>query len=194
MRNKKQNPVVERSAFCQDTREMEDRKMHVAAGICFRKDKILIARRGSEKNAPLLWEFPGGKVEPGETPRKALKRELQEELDLDLEPAEKIGESRIIYRGTTIRMECFAVPVPSASSPAPLEHEELAWTVPEEWQSYDWAPSDIPLIEDPRFIRSAKDLLLPNRIGGMIKRAYASALGTLFDHKATGFFRKKKVR
>ena len=124
---------------------MDKTEIHVTAALCLKNEKILIARRSAAGSSPLLWEFPGGKVEPGESARQALKRELMEELYLEAEIGAFAGESRVETGGRFIRMECFLVSL-DEQVPHPREHEELRWVTPEEWSVYNWAPADIPLV------------------------------------------------
>ena len=93
-----------------------------------------------------MWEFPGGKVEPGETDEDALVREIQEELDVSIAVKEFVAESIQDVAGTTIHLlgyRCLlAHEVPSAST----DHDELFWFKPEEVDFEHWAPADIPLL------------------------------------------------
>ena len=109
---------MENAAFCQDA-EMGLKRIHVVAALCCRDGKILIARRSANGSAPLLWEFPGGKIEEGESPRQALERELSEELNLNLnlKTAIQLGDSRIIHENREILMECFYFILPPGINP-----------------------------------------------------------------------------
>ena len=140
---------------------MSQQRIHITAALCTRGKQVLIARRSSVMSSPLLWEFPGGKVEAGETAFAALQRELKEELDLSVIPAKKIGESTVSLGKKVLFMECFHVPLPPCIHPVKMEHHELAWTEPSRWRAYDWAPADIPLVEDPEFLRIVGKLLTP---------------------------------
>ncbi len=139
---------------------MESPVIHVAAGVCLRERRILITRRSPKMSAPGLWEFPGGKVEPGESPREALIRELKEELCLAAAPGVKLGESRIPFRSGHLRMECFHVALEKTEEPVLLEHDGMSWITTEDFGAYHWGPADVPLVEDPAFIERVKRLLL----------------------------------
>ena len=75
----------------------------VTAAIITNDDKILIAQRGKDENLAGKWEFPGGKIEKGETPQQCLKREIQEELELNIEVGEFFGESIYTYSNGQIK-------------------------------------------------------------------------------------------
>jgi 8-oxo-dGTP diphosphatase len=73
------------------------RRVRVAAGVCFRDGEILLTRRPPGGEHGLLWEFPGGKIEPGETPEQALVREIREELGVDCEALAVLDRARHTY-------------------------------------------------------------------------------------------------
>ncbi|MEO6773544.1 MAG: (deoxy)nucleoside triphosphate pyrophosphohydrolase [Kofleriaceae bacterium] len=137
---------------------MSDRKrMLVVAGLVVRDGRILITQRGPVQNQPelaLKWEFPGGKVEPGEAPVDALIRELREEIGVTVEVG-RIWEVLFhAYPGFDLVMLVFActiVPVTSLGSldaePRPLEVHDLAWVTAGELAGWDILPADRPLVE-----------------------------------------------
>ncbi len=118
--------------------------MVVGAAIV-RGGRVLAARRTAPASAAGRWEFPGGKVEPGETDAGSLVREVEEELgvrvrvDRWLAGAEEVGE-RYLLR--------VAVAVLEAGEPAPTEHDELRWLGAAELDQVDWLDADRPFLDE----------------------------------------------
>ena len=108
--------------------------------------EILCALRGPEMTLPNYWEFPGGKIEVGETKEKALKREIQEELGCTIEVFEPVEDTTYEYDKFIVRLETFMAKVISGT-PVISEHAEIKWVTRKELPSLNWAPADIPAIE-----------------------------------------------
>ncbi|KAA0948877.1 (deoxy)nucleoside triphosphate pyrophosphohydrolase [Sporosarcina sp. ANT_H38] len=108
--------------------------------------KILCALRGPEMTLPNYWEFPGGKIEEGETKKEALKREIQEELGCMIEVFDQVEDTTYEYEKVIVRLETFMSKVISGT-PALSEHAEIRWISREELLLLNWAPADIPAIE-----------------------------------------------
>lgn len=118
----------------------------VVAAVIRHDAQFLCARRKLEKSWGGLWEFPGGKVEPGELPRLALRRELAEELGLDVAVGEKLGEI-ISGDGPQIRLEFYECDIPSQIELQSTDHDLIVWLPREELLSLEWAPADLPFVQ-----------------------------------------------
>jgi 8-oxo-dGTP diphosphatase len=100
------------------------------------------------KHLPLKWEFPGGKVEPGENPATAIVREIKEELGCDVTITRALPPFLHDYRTVVIEMLPFVCALaPASPAPYPHEHVALAWVKPAELRSYDLAAADLPIVE-----------------------------------------------
>lgn len=122
-----------------------DPLLDVVAGVIERRGRWLLAQRPPHKAHAGLWEFPGGKVDAGESLAQALKRELNEELALD--PV-TVGDALDVQVGETLRLHFLAVATESA--PIVLEHTAIGWFRPEEAAALDLAPLDRAFVEHLR--------------------------------------------
>lgn len=114
--------------------------VRVAAAVIFDGDRVFATRRGHGEWAG-CWEFPGGKVEPGETPRDALRREIIEELDTEIAVGEKIATVVYDYPSFRLDMDCFAATVIKGALEL-REHDAAAWLSFDELDGVDWLPAD----------------------------------------------------
>jgi 8-oxo-dGTP diphosphatase len=118
----------------------------VVVGVALLDDhgRLLAARRSAPSALAGGWEFPGGKVEPGETDEQALQREVREELGVDIVLADRIGGDWPLKDGWVLRLWTGTV---VAGVARPLEdHDELRWLLPAEWGSVEWLPADWPIV------------------------------------------------
>lgn len=119
--------------------------IEVTAAILEKEDKILIARRAAGKHLAGFWEFPGGKTEPNESPQSGLKRELKEELGIDIAIDRYIGESIYQYPEKTIQLLGYTGYISSGIITL-HDHDQIAWVHVGELNHYKMAPADVPLI------------------------------------------------
>lgn len=119
----------------------------VTAGIIEKDGKILIARRKTGKCIGAKWEFPGGKLEEGETLEECLKRELKEELDIEVEIKDFVASS--LFYCSDIEIELLAYNVKYLSGEIKLtDHEEVKWVLPEELSGYEFTLPDVPIVQE----------------------------------------------
>lgn len=117
----------------------------VVAAIIIEKNKVFATQRGYGEFKD-GWEFPGGKLEPDETPEKALVREIQEELDTKVEVLELLDTVEYDYPGFHLSMDCFICKI-AAGNLVLKEHEAAKWLTKETLDSVEWLPADLKLIE-----------------------------------------------
>ncbi|OLF53414.1 (deoxy)nucleoside triphosphate pyrophosphohydrolase [Pseudomonas chlororaphis] len=122
-------------------------KEPVAAAVVHLNGKILIARRAPHQKLAGMWEFPGGKLERGETPQDCITRELREELGVESVAGEILTSTTYTYPGGMI--ELIAVRVDLQSTQFVLQvHDLIEWVRPHELLRYDLAPADVPIAEE----------------------------------------------
>ena len=119
----------------------------VVAALIWEKDKFLICQRPANKARALLWEFVGGKVEPGESMQQALVRECKEELDVQVNVGRQFMQVIHEYPDMLIRLTLFHCNIPEGF-PKALEHNDLAWIHPNQTDLYDFCPADTDILKE----------------------------------------------
>ena len=121
------------------------KKVEVVAAVIRDKDKIFATQRGYGEFKD-GWEFPGGKMEPGETPQQALVREIKEELDTEIEVQELIDTVEYDYPTFHLTMHCFWARIKEGNLIL-KEHEAAKWLTKDTLNTVDWLPADEGLVE-----------------------------------------------
>ena len=121
------------------------KKVEVVAAVIRDKDKIFATQRGYGEFKD-GWEFPGGKMEPGETPQQALVREIKEELDTEIEVQELIDTVEYDYPTFHLTMHCFWARIKEGNLIL-KEHEAAKWLTKDTLNTVDWLPADEELIK-----------------------------------------------
>ena len=118
----------------------------VVAALIRDGDRFMICRRPAYKKRGLLWEFVGGKAEPGESKEAALVRECREELDVEIRVGAPYMELTHVYPDITVRLTLFTCAIVSGV-PKLLEHQDLKWITPAEIPAYDFCPADAEILQ-----------------------------------------------
>lgn len=113
----------------------------VVAALIWEGEKFMICQRPAHKARGLLWEFVGGKVEPGETKEQALIRECREELAVTLSVGDVFMDVAHEYPDITVHLTLFNATI-ADGVPQKLEHNDIRWIIPEEIPEYDFSPAD----------------------------------------------------
>ena len=120
--------------------------INVTAAIIEKEGKFLIAKRNKGKHLENKWEFPGGKIEPQETPKECLLRELEEEFGITAEITDFVAESIFDYGDRKIRLLGYRAKYISGEFRLNA-HDEIRWVSADEFSKFDFAEADLPLIE-----------------------------------------------
>lgn len=123
-----------------------DMMVEVVAALIWDRDKFLICQRPAHKARALLWEFVGGKVEPGETKVQALIRECQEELAITLSVGDVFMEVSHVYPDLFVHLTLFHATI-AEGVPQMLEHNDIQWITPAEIPNYDFCPADEEILK-----------------------------------------------
>lgn len=119
----------------------------VVAALIWDEGRFMICQRPAHKKRGLLWEFVGGKVEPGETKQQALVRECREELDIGISVGEEFMQVLHEYPDITITLTLFNASI-KEGVPRLLEHNDLKWITPEEIPQYEFCPADEDILKE----------------------------------------------
>jgi 8-oxo-dGTP diphosphatase len=116
------------------------------AAVISKDDKFLVCRRASHKSLPGFWEFPGGKVESGESDPEALKREIQEELGVEIQVLEFICRSEIRVGTQKIEMYSYSVVLVSNEPSSSSDHDAMRWVSVQELTDLQFPELDLPVV------------------------------------------------
>jgi 8-oxo-dGTP diphosphatase len=123
-----------------------DKCIQVACAIVLEEDRVFVAQRSELMNLPLKWEFPGGKVEENESPEACLKREIKEELNLELEIVQAFPSN---FHSYSLGKEIELIPFLCRLLGGDLvlkEHKNYVWKEVDKLHSLDWAEADLPIL------------------------------------------------
>lgn len=120
--------------------------IEVVAALIWADNKFMICQRPAHKARALLWEFVGGKVEPGETKEQALIRECQEELAVTVSVGDLFMEVTHEYPDITVHLTLFNAVI-GEGTPQKLEHNDIQWITPAEISRYDFCPADEEILQ-----------------------------------------------
>lgn len=140
----------------------------VVAALIWDQDKFMICQRPAHKARGLLWEFVGGKVEPGETKEQALIRECQEELAVTLNVGEVFMDVIHEYPDLTVHLTLFHASI-REGTPQKLEHNDICWITVDEIDQYEFCPADVEILRRLRMPAKTYHKLVRDRIPEIIE-------------------------
>ncbi|GAB3531832.1 8-oxo-dGTP diphosphatase MutT [Pontibacter brevis] len=121
--------------------------LKVTCAIIEKGNRVLVTQRSAAMREPLLWEFPGGKVEPGETEEECLVREIREELHLEVKPLQRM--TPVLHRTPIKAIELIPyICTVEGGEIRLLEHCAFEWTVYDNLRMYEWCLPDLPVVEE----------------------------------------------
>ena len=120
--------------------------IHVVGAVIIENGKVMCAQRGHTRSLPYKWEFPGGKIENDESPREALKREINEEMHCRVKVLKQVEQTVYEYDFGIVHLNTYYCEL-IEGKPVLTEHVSIKWMAPYELESLDWAPADIPAIK-----------------------------------------------
>ena len=126
--------------------------VEVVAALIWRGERFLACQRPAGKARGLLWEFVGGKVEPGETKQEALARECREELGVTVQVGEVFCALTHAYPDLTVHLTLFQAVLPEGEEPRKLEHNDIRWITVGEMEDHPFCPADKSILEKLREI------------------------------------------
>lgn len=119
--------------------------LQVTCAIIEHANKILICQRSASMKLPLKWEFPGGKIESGESKEECLRREIKEELHIDINMHSALSMVEHHYADFSLQLYPFVCSLKSGEVKA-LEHAQAIWVDAAQLRNYDWAEADLPIV------------------------------------------------
>ncbi|GIF06346.1 DNA mismatch repair protein MutT [Actinoplanes siamensis] len=119
----------------------------IVAAVIIAGGQVLACQRSAPPEAAGKWEFPGGKVEPGETDQRALARECAEELGIRVRVGDRVGPDVPLAHGRAV-LRVYAVEVLDGGVPEALEHSALRWLAVDQLDSVPWLPADVPIVAE----------------------------------------------
>lgn len=125
------------------------KQITVVGAVIVRDGEILCAQRGQDRELAGLWEFPGGKIEPGETPEAALKREIDEELRCEVRVGERIETTVHHYDFGIVTLTTFYCEL-VVGTPSPTQHAAVRWLRHSRLHELNWAEADLPSMRSVR--------------------------------------------
>jgi 8-oxo-dGTP diphosphatase len=129
----------------------------IVAAIIVMDGRVLACERSAPPEVAGRWEFPGGKVEPGESDEAALARECQEELGVRVRVGNRVGPDVSLAHGRAV-LRVFQVDLLDGDVPRNLEHTSMRWLGPDELQSVNWLPADAPIVAELPALLSPESL------------------------------------
>ena len=120
--------------------------IEVVAAVIQSKTEVLLARRASHKQMAGKWEFPGGKIERGESPESAIAREIREEFDIEIQVGAWICTGTHHYPDLTVKLTAYYASTQDTILSS-TDHDKIVWTHPSRLAAFDIAAADIPIIE-----------------------------------------------
>jgi len=123
------------------------KQLDVTCAVIEKDGKVLVTQRSQHMPLPLLWEFPGGKLEEGETEQACLAREINEELQVRVEPYERLTPVTFHDGQKTIRLIPYRCRLKDGNVRL-TEHKQFLWLLPEELLVLSWCPADVPIAKE----------------------------------------------
>lgn len=121
--------------------------IHVVCAVILNEGKILIAQRSKKMSLALKWEFPGGKVENGEDKNKALKREINEELNMEISIIKEL--TAVVHRYPDFELCLYPfLCLSNSRRHKAIEHVQILWENVENLKNYEWAAADVPVVDE----------------------------------------------
>lgn len=118
----------------------------VTAAVMIKEGKVLVSQREAGSHMGMMWEFPGGKLEPDETPEECIVREIKEELDIDIEVLDIYKVVKFEYEEKNILLLCYLCRVLKGNGKT-LECNDFRWVTREELRNFQFVPADLPIVE-----------------------------------------------